>query len=80
MGINNKNLKIAIGLILILEIIFLLRIYIIYSFYKNDEVYGDGVKNLEKYDNNFYETVLFSILIAILLSTLSVILFRKKMK
>lgn len=80
MGINNKNLRVAIGLILIIEIVFLLRLYIIYSFYKNDEIYGDGIKNIEKYDNDFYETVLFSILITISLSMVSIFFFRKKRK
>jgi hypothetical protein len=78
MGIINKKSKIALGLIIFLELIFLARAYIIYSFYKNDELYGDGIPDTDKYDNEFVSTILCSLLIMLFLCCISVLIFKRK--
>jgi len=60
MRIESKKAKIAVYGIILLEIVFLIRTYLIYSFYTNDEAYGDGVSNPSKYDHDFYLTVFIS--------------------
>ena len=78
MGIMNKKTKIAIGLITVLEVIFLIRACAIYSFYKNDELYGDGVPDINKYDKEFISVILLSLLITIFLCLVIVIVFKRK--
>ena len=78
MGIMNKKTKIAIGLITILEVIFLIRACAIYTFYKNDELYGDGVPDINEYDKEFISAILLSLLLAIFLCLVSVIVFKRK--
>lgn len=80
MGIVNKKIKIIVSLILLLEIIFLIRTYIIYSFYQSDEMYGDGVHDVNKYDKDMYNMVLSSIAITIFLLGVSILFIRKKKK
>ena len=60
MAMESKKAKIVVYGIILLEIAFLIRTYIIYSFYTNDESYGDGVSNPSKYDHDFYLTVFIS--------------------
>jgi len=78
MGVMNKKSKIAIGLITVLEVIFLIRTCAIYSFYKNDELYGDGVPDTNEYDKEFTSAILLSLLITIFLCLVSVIVFKRK--
>ncbi|EDM37820.1 hypothetical protein PBAL39_15384 [Pedobacter sp. BAL39] len=78
MVIMNKKTKIAIWLVTILEAIFLIRAWAIYSFYNNDELYGDGVHDTNRYDKEFTSTILLSLLITILLCLASVLVFRQK--
>ncbi len=78
MGIISKKSKIAIGIILFIEFIFLIKTFIIYSFYKNDEMYGDGIHDPHKYDKDFLHIVLYSIIISFFLSVLSILIFNKK--
>jgi hypothetical protein len=80
MGIINNKSKIAIGIIISLGVVFLIRAYVIYSFYKNDELYGDGIPDSTKYDREFLSTVLYSVLIMIFLSGISILIFRRKQK
>ncbi len=77
MGRVNKKSKIILFLIFFLEIGFLIRAFIIYSFYNNDETYGDGVSNLSKYNHDFYLTISISFVVTALL-ILGCILFQKK--
>lgn len=79
MGINNKS-KVAIGIITFLGFVFLIRAYVIYSFYKNDDLYGDGISDTTKYDKEFLSTVIYCILIMIFLSIISIIVFKEKKK
>lgn len=79
MGIVSKKAKIAVYAILTLEIGFLIRTYIIYSFYTNDETYGDGVADLSKYDDDFYLTIFISFVVTAIL-ILACILFLKRNK
>ncbi|MGH1518306.1 hypothetical protein [Chryseobacterium sp. JK1] len=80
MGIINNKSKIAIGIITFLGLVFLVRAYVIYSFYKNDELYGDGIPDTAKYDKEFLSTVMFSVLIMIVLSLISILIFKKKQR
>lgn len=66
MGIR-KFCKPIIALIIIIEIIFLCRTLILYSFYKDDETYGDGVANSSKFDNEFLSTITVSLFISFFL-------------
>jgi len=59
MGIINKKLRIGVGIILFLYLSFILRAYFIYSIYKNDELDGDGVPDIYKYDNDFTPIINF---------------------
>lgn len=77
MGIITKKTKIILSIILFLEIVFLVRTYLIYSFYTNDETYGDGVADSSKYDNNFYSAVFISLLIMLVLMFGCVLLLKK---
>jgi len=79
MGIVSKKAKIILYLILFLETGFLIRAFVIYSFYKNDETYGDGVSNPSKYNHDFYSTILISLVLPSLL-LLGSILFLKRNK
>lgn len=58
-----KKTKIVLSLIFFLELVFLIRTYIIYSFYRDDETYGDGFPNPSKYDHHFYSMVFISLII-----------------
>lgn len=78
--IIDKRSKIAIGIIVFLELLFLARAYIIHSFYKNDELYGDGIPDIAKYDKEFLSTVIYSVLIMVFLSVISIIIFKRKQK
>ncbi len=78
MGIINKKSKIAIGIISFLYIIFILRVYFLYSFYTNDELYGDGNSNTNKYDNEFMLTLMFATGITLFLILLFIIMFRTR--
>ncbi len=57
--IIDKRSKIVIGIIMFLELLFLTRAYIVHSFYKNDELYGDGITNIAKYDRIFINSDIF---------------------
>ena len=61
--VNNKG-KISLYVIIFLEIVFLIRAYVIYSFYKNDDTYGDGISNASKYEHDLYSTVFISLVVA----------------
>ena len=78
MVVMNKKTKIAIGLVTFLEVIFLIRARAIYSFYNNDELYGDGVPDTNRYDKEFISTVLLSLLITIFLCLVSVFVFKQR--
>lgn len=80
MGIINNKSKIAIGIIVFLEFLFLVRAYFMYSFYKNDELYGDGIPSPTKYDTEFLSIVLYSLLVVIFLSCMCILIFRRKEK
>ena len=67
MGRLSKRSKIIIGLVFFLEIGFLIRTYLLYSFYKDDETYGDGLPNPSKYDHAFYSTISISLVLMLLL-------------
>jgi len=79
MRIESKKAKITLYIIILLEIAFLIRTYLIYSFYTNDEAYGDGVSNTSKYDHDFYLTILISVGVTALL-ILAWIIFLKRNK
>ena len=76
--IIDKRSKIVIGIIMFLELLFLVRAYFIYSFLTNDSLTGDGVHNPAKYDREFFLTVVYSILIMILLLVISIFIFSKR--
>jgi hypothetical protein len=80
MGIITKKTKIILGVILFLEIIFLIRAHIIYSFYSNDESYGDGVSDPSKYDHDFYSAISISLAIMSVLMLTCIILLKKNKK
>ena len=63
----SKKAKIILCLIFFLEIGFLIRTFIIYSFYKDDETYGDGLPDPSKYDHAFYSTIFISVVFMLLL-------------
>jgi len=67
MGRVSKKTTIILCLIFFLEIGFVMRTCIIYSFYKHDETYGDGVPDPSKYDHAFYSTIFISVLLMLLL-------------
>jgi hypothetical protein len=67
MGRVRKSVKIILGVIFFLELGFLIRTCIIYSFYKDDETYGDGLLNPSKYDHAFYSTIFISVVLMLLL-------------
>ena len=77
MGGVIKKAKIILYVIFFLEIGFLIRTYLIYSFYKNDETYGDGVSNPSKYNHDFYSTIFLSLLVTSLLIVGCVLFLRK---
>jgi len=62
-----KKAKIILCLIFFLEIGFLIRTCIIYSFYKDDDNYGDGLPDPSKYDHTFYSTIFISVVLMLLL-------------
>lgn len=72
-----KKAKIILSLIFFLEILFLIRTYLIYSFYKNDETYGDGLPNPSKYDHHFYSAIFLSLVIMMLLMFGCILLLKK---
>lgn len=74
----DKRSKIAIGIIIFLEFLFLARAYIIYSFLRYDSLNGDGVHDPTEYDKEFLSTVIYSVLIMVFLSIVSILIFRKK--
>lgn len=78
MGIINKKSKIGVAVIIFLEFIFITRTYIIYSFYKNDELYGDGIPDINKYDNEFFKIIFYSLTVSLLLVFSILIVFRNK--
>jgi len=78
MGIINKKSKIGIAVIMFLEFIFIARTYIIYSFYKNDELYGDGIPDINKYDNEFFKIIFYSLTVSLLLVFSILVVLRNK--
>ena len=71
----DKKSKIAIGIIIFLELLFLARVYIIYSFLRHDSLDGDGNHDPTQYDKEFFSTVAYSVLTVILLSFISIVIF-----
>ena len=67
MGRLSKRSKIMIGVVFFLEIGFLIKTYLLYSFYKDDETYGDGLPNPSKYDHAFYSNIVISVVVMLLL-------------
>jgi|GEM_PF-5293825 len=67
MGRVSKTAKIILSVIFFLEIGFVIRTCIIYSFYKDDETYGDGLPNPSKYDHAFYTSIVISVVLMLLL-------------
>ena len=80
MEIINKKSKIGIAVIMFLEFIFIIRTFIIYSFYKNDELYGDGIPDMNKYDNEYFKIILYSLSVTLLLVFSILIVFRNGCK
>ena len=78
MGIIDKKSKIGIAVIMFLEFIFIARTYIIYSFYKNDELYGDGIPDINKYDNEFFKIIFYSLTVSLLLVFSILVVLRNK--
>ena len=78
MGIIDKKSKIGIAVIIFLEFIFIARTYIIYSFYKNDELYGDGIPDINKYDNEFFKIIFYSLTVSLLLVFSILVVLRNK--
>jgi len=53
--IIDKRSKIVIGIIIFLELLFLARAYIIYSFLRYDSLNGDGNHDATQYDTEFLQ-------------------------
>ncbi|ENA1795669.1 hypothetical protein ABF176_002516, partial [Flavobacterium psychrophilum] len=63
----SKIFQIISLILIVIELLFILYSYFIYSILKNEESYGDGgVLNSTKYDNDFYTFIFSSLLIVII--------------
>ncbi|GEM_PF-5072946 len=68
----SKIFQVISLILIIVEFIFILYSYFIYSILKNEESYGDGgILNSTKYDNEFY-TFIFSSLLILILAIVSI--------
>lgn len=76
----NKTTKTAIIILLLCEILFLIRAFVLYSFYINDEMYGDGKTELDHYNIELLKLVVYSLSITFILICSSLLIFRNPLK
>lgn len=76
----NKRSKTAIIILLFCEMLFLMRAFVLYSFYTHDAMYGDGQPEIGQYNRELLKLVVYSLCVTFALICCSIFIFRKPLK
>ncbi len=76
----SKTSKTIVIILIVCEILFLIRTFVLYSFYTNDEMYGDGKTEPDQYNIELLKWVIYSLGITFILICFSILIFRKLLK
>lgn len=75
-----KPFKLIVIILLLCEFLFLIRAFVLYSFYTNDEMYGDGLQEADKYNLELLKLVVYSLSITSVLIGLCLFISKNSLK
>lgn len=76
----NKTSQTAVIILVLCEMLFLIRAFILYSLYTNDEMYGDGQPEMDTYNRQLLKLIVYSFIVTIVLISCSLLIFKNTEK